>query len=208
VAIYAAFTATRGLQIGYRHLLPILPFLFVAAGESGAWLWRWRRPAGKVAASVLAAWYVGGTVYYHPHHLAYFNEIAGGPTRGWHALVDSNIDWGQDLGRLKSWMDEHAVRHIKLSYFGSADPAYYGIDCERLPGYAAPHPPRVTRELRPGDVVAVSVTHLQGVYLEPEDRPMMEKLRSTRPIGRAGYSILIYRPDFEWPPAGATETSD
>jgi hypothetical protein len=59
----------------------------------------------------------------------------------------------------------------------------------------------VTREFHPGDVVAVSVTHLQGVYLEPEDRPMMERLRVTTPIGRAGYSILIFRPDFAWPPA-------
>lgn len=201
VALYLALTASRGLQIGYRHLLPILPFLFVAAAEAAAWLLAWRRPVGTVLVALLGAWYAAGTLRTHPHHLAYFNEIAGGPANGWHALVDSNVDWGQDLKRLKVWMDEHAVTHVKLSYFGSADPAYYGIDCERLPGYAAPHPPRITREIRPGDVVAVSVTHLQGVYLDPADRPMMERLRGTTPIGRAGYSILIFRPDFAWPEA-------
>jgi len=177
-----------------------LPFLFVAAGEAGAWLLTWRRPTGALLVGGLGIWYAAGTLVNHPHHLAYFNEIAGGPAGGWHALVDSNVDWGQDLKRLKAWMDAHGVRHVKLSYFGSADPAYYGIDCERLPGYSAPHPPRVTREWRPGDIVAVSVTHLQGVYVDPADRPMMERLRRETPIGRAGYSILIFRPDFAWPP--------
>ena len=114
--------------------------------------------------------------------------------------MDSNLDWGQDLKRLKAWMDERAVDEIKLSYFGSADPAFHGIDCERLPGYSAPHPARVTRELRPGDIVAVSATNLQGVYLDPEDRLLMERLRQLEPVGRVGYSILIYRPDFVWPP--------
>jgi hypothetical protein len=200
VAIYVGLTVGRGLQIGHRHLLPVLPFLLVAAGEAAAALARWRRPVGVALVGLLGAWYALGTLRNHPHHLAYFNEIAGGPANGWTLLVDSNLDWGQDLKRLKTWMTERGVGKVKLSYFGSADPAYYGIDCERLPGYSAPHPPRVTREIRPGDVVAVSATNLQGVYLDPEDRGLMERLRRLEPVGRAGHSILIYRPDFVWPP--------
>jgi hypothetical protein len=201
IAIYVGFTLARSLQIGHRHLLPLLPFVLVAAGEAAGALVRWRRPVGVTLVGVLGAWYAVGTLHNHPHHLAYFNEAAGGPARGWKVLVDSNLDWGQDLKRLKSWMTNRGVGKVKLSYFGSADPAYYGIDCERLPGYSAPHPPRVTREIRPGDVVAASVTNLQGVYLAPEDRPLMRRLRSLEPIGRAGRSILIYRADFYWPPA-------
>jgi hypothetical protein len=205
IAVYLVLTMGRGLQIGHRHLLPVLPFLLVAAGESAAALARWRRPLGLVLVGGLGAWYAVGTLRAHPHHLAYFNEIAGGPENGWRHLVDSNLDWGQDLKRLKAWTEDHGVGKLKLSYFGSADPAYYGIDCERLPGYSAPHPPRVTRQVRPGDIVAVSATNLQGVYLDPEDRALMERLRRLEPVGRAGYSILIYRPDFAWPPpAGQT----
>jgi hypothetical protein len=199
VLVYVGFTFTRSLQIGHRHLLPLYPFLFVAAGEAAAWLWSWRRPAGPVLAALLGVWYAAGTLRNHPYHLAYFNEVAGGPSNGWHLLVDSNLDWGQDLKRLKAWMDENGVARIKLSYFGSADPAYYGIDAEALPGYTAPHAPRVTREIHRGDVVAVSATNLQGVYLDPEDRPLMERLRRLAPIGRVGYSILVYRADFDWP---------
>jgi Dolichyl-phosphate-mannose-protein mannosyltransferase len=199
VLVYAAFTLTRGLQIGHRHILPLYPFLFVAAGEAAARLWSWRRPAGLALVAALGLWYAGGTLRNHPHHLAYFNEIAGGPANGWRVLVDSNLDWGQDLKRLAAWMRQKGVTRVKLSYFGSADPSYYGIDAEALPGYTAPHAPRVTREIRPGDIVAVSATNLQGVYLEPEDRALMARLRALEPIGRAGWSIRVYRADFAWP---------
>lgn len=194
VVVYLAFTFSRGLQIGHRHLLPIYPFLFVAAGRAGAL-------AGRARAAVLAlaAWYAVGTLAVHPHYLAYFNELAGGPRNGYKRLVDSSLDWGQDLKGLRAWMDARRVARIKLSYFGSADPSYYGIDAEALPGYSAPHPVRITREVRPGDLVAVSATNLQGVYLDPEDRPLMERFRRSTPIDNVGYSILIYRADFEWP---------
>ncbi len=202
VAVYLAATATRGLQIGHRHLLPIYPFLFLAAGEAAAALRSWRGPKGAVLASVLALWYAGGTLVQHPHHLAYFNELAGGPRNGWRLLVDSNLDWGQDLKRLAEWLRTNPAPGLKLSYFGSADPAYYGIVSEALPGYTSPHAARITREISPGDVLAVSATNLQGVYLEPEDRALMERVRALRPIARIGYSIFVFRADFVWPPPG------
>ncbi len=115
--------------------------------------------------------------------------------------MDSNLDWGQDLKRLAAWMRANGVARIKLSYFGSADPSYYGIDAEALPGYTSPHATHVVREIRPGDVVAVSATNLQGVYVDPEDRPLLARFRALEPIGRAGWSILVYRADFAWPEA-------
>ena len=203
VAVYLAATATRGLQIGHRHLLPIYPFLFLAAGEAAAALARWRAPKGAWLAAALGLWYAGGTLVQHPHHLAYFNELGGGPANGWRLLVDSNLDWGQDLKRLGEWARANHAGKLKLSYFGSADPGYYGIESEALPGYTSPHAARITREIRPGDTVVVSATNLQGVYLEPEDQRLMERLRALSPVARIGYSIFVYRPDFAWPPAGS-----
>jgi hypothetical protein len=202
VALYLVATATRGLQIGHRHLLPIYPFLFLAAGEALSGLRGWRAPRGAWVAAALWLWYAGGTLAQHPHHLAYFNELAGGPANGWRRLVDSNLDWGQDLKRLAAWLRQNPAPGLKLSYFGSADPAYYGIESETLPGYTAPHAPRITREIRPGDVLAVSATNLQGVYLDAEDRALMARVRALRPIARVGYSIFVFRSDFSRPPAG------
>jgi Dolichyl-phosphate-mannose-protein mannosyltransferase len=202
VVVYGVVAATSRLQIGHRHLLPLYPFLFVAAGRAVALLAARsaaRAKAGAVVLGALCAWYAAGTLRLHPHYLAYFNELAGGPSQGWRYLVDSNVDWGQDLPGLKAWMDAHGVSRIKLSYFGSADPGYYGIEADYLPGYMSPRPTRVTREVRPGDVVAVSATNLQGVYLDEADRPLMERFRAARPVARIGYSIFIYRADFSWP---------
>jgi hypothetical protein len=195
---YAALTQTRGLNIGHRHLLPLYPFAFVLAGAAGAWLPRRLGRAGALALAALLGWYAWGTLRVHPHELAYFNEAVGGPANGWRVLVDSSLDWGQDLSRVEPWMRGHGIRHYKLSYFGSASPRYHGITGEMLPGYSSPRVPRVTREVRPGDILAVSATNLQGIYIEDEDQPLMARIRQLSPIGRIGYSILVFRADFEW----------
>jgi hypothetical protein len=203
VAAYLLLTQARGLNIGHRHLLPIYPFLFVAAGRLAARAWPFAATAGsrplQITVLALAAWYAVGTLRVHPHYLAYFNEIAGGPAGGFHCLVDSSLDWGQDLKGLGHWLRARGVSHVKLSYFGSADPAYYGLDASMLPSTMSPRPAQVTREIQPGDVLAVSATNLQGVYLEPEDRRMMERIRRLTPLGDVGHSILIFRSDFAWP---------
>lgn len=199
LAFYAAASLTRGINIGHRHLLPLYPFLFVAAGRAAAWAAReWPRRGPAAAVTVLAVWHAGAALWIHPHYLAYFNELAGGPGQGYRILVDSSLDWGQDLRGLRPYMEAHGIPRVKLSYFGTADPAYYGIAADLLPGYL-PLPREVVRSFAPGDVLAVSATNLQGVYLDPADRPMMERLRAEKPVGSVGYSILIFRPEFGWP---------
>jgi hypothetical protein len=122
--------------------------------------------------------------------------------------VDSNLDWGQDLKRLAAWMRENGVSRMKLSYFGSADPAYYGIAADALPGYTAPHAAHVTREIRPGDIVAVSATNLQGVYLDPRTGRSWRASARSRPVGTAGWSIRVYRADFTWPEPGGPRAAE
>ena len=200
VVLYFGMACALGLNIGHRHLLPIYPFLFVIAGRC-ATLAAVRFPGILSSASVvlLAGWYAVSVGRVHPHYLAYFNELAGGPDGGYRYLVDSNLDWGQDLKGVKPWMDRSGVSQVKLSYFGTADPEYYRIPCELLPGQMLPPPREVVREVRPGDVIAVSATNLQGVYLQPEDRPLMARLRPMKPLATIGHSIRIYRADFAWP---------
>ena len=200
VAVYFVLACALGLNIGHRHLLPIYPFLFVIAGRCAAHAVV-RVPAilSGAAVAILAAWYGVSVARVHPHYLAYFNELAGGPAGGYRYLVDSNLDWGQDLPGLKAWMDRNGVTRIKLSYFGTADPEYHRIDCDLLPGQMLPPPREVVREMAPGDVVAVSATNLQGVYLEPGDRALMERLRAQAPVASIGHSILVYRAGFAWP---------
>jgi hypothetical protein len=199
-ALYFAMAMSRTINIGHRHLLPVYPFLFVGAGAAAAALWNARRgrAAARAGLLLLLAWHAAGTLRVHPHHLAYFNELAGGPANGYKHLVDSNLDWGQDLIGLRAYMERNAVPRLKLLYFGTADPGYYGIACDRLPGYQPPPPSTLVREVRPGDLVAVSATHLQGLYLEPEVRALADQLRARRPLAVIGHTIFVYRADFAW----------
>jgi hypothetical protein len=63
----------------------------------------------------------------------------------------------------------------------------------------SPRPPHVTREVRPGDLLAVSATCLQGVYLDGEDRRLMARVRTLRPLATIGHTIFVFRSDFAWP---------
>jgi 4-amino-4-deoxy-L-arabinose transferase-like glycosyltransferase len=198
VAMFLGLAITSNLNIGLRHILPVYPFLIVLAGAGAeAVAGRAKRP--DAAAVVLLA--IAGLEFaiVYPHTLAYFNVLAGGPANGFRYLADSNVDWGQDLKRLKRWMTEHNVDHINLAYFGVAEPSYYGIHRTDLwgttiPGVApsAMGPPKL-----PG-YVAVSVTLLDGVPFGERERQFYAPLRDREPAAKIGGSIRVYWVETPW----------
>jgi hypothetical protein len=127
-----------------------------------------------------------------PHYLAYFNEFAGGSANGYRYLVDSNLDWGQDLKGLKAFMDRRGIDRIYLSYFGSDSPDRYGIAYDWLPSYELknPDPQAASVNIRRGSYVAISVTNLQGVYMQPQT--LYRWLDRLTPVARIGHSIFVY----------------
>ena len=70
---------------------------------SGAGLQAWA--LATVAVGLLLLSFAIDSVRIGPHYLAYFNAVAGGPASGYRHLVDSSLDWGQDLPGLKQWID-------------------------------------------------------------------------------------------------------
>ena len=132
-ALYMAIAMAANLNIGLRHILPVYPFVLLIAGNAVSALLASRRKMRHAALGALCLFQAAELGFVYPHYLAFFNQLIGGPRNGYKYLADSNLDWGQDLKPLKKWMDQHNVRFINLSYFGLADPAYYGIDCDYLP---------------------------------------------------------------------------
>jgi len=183
VALFFLATFLSILNIGYRHILPVLPFIFVSAGQVLA---RGTKRWLGLAVVVLCLWHAVGSLAVHPHYLAYFNESVGGADNGYRYLVDSNLDWGQDLGNLKAYMDENGLQSVHLAYFGSARTDYYDIDALPLP---AEKPADL--EQRPPAVYAISATYLQGGYLG--DTEAFSWLRAYEPVDKIGYSIFLYR---------------
>jgi 4-amino-4-deoxy-L-arabinose transferase-like glycosyltransferase len=111
----AYFSLLFRLDIGLRYLLPIFPFLFVFAGRVATG----RARLGTAAVAALAAWLAVSSAAIHPHYLAYFNEIAGGPRGGSRWLIDSNLDWGQD----EAWVREvYAARSPVQVLFDPGSP--------------------------------------------------------------------------------------
>ena len=100
-----------------------------------------------------------------PNYLAYFNQLAGGPRQGYRHLVDSSLDWGQDLPGLARWLERNVASGtpVYLSYFGTGNPDYYHIRAKRLPGFFDTWRQHEWYPLT-GGVYAVSATMLQSVY--------------------------------------------
>lgn len=171
-AIYFAAAMAGRIDIGIRHILPIYPFLFVLIAVVAANVRGLKLTLATVALSLA----VMEPAFLYPDYLAFFNWPSGGPAHGATYLVDSNLDWGQDVLKLKRYLEDHRLQSIGLRYFGSADLDYYGIRREPLEDVLRSPTPRLG---------AISATAL-------EMDPAFARLRRCTPIERVGWSIYIY----------------
>jgi len=103
-------------------------------------------------------------------------DLGGGARGGWRHLVDSNLDWGQDLPALRDWVDAHGGTPVYLAYFGTADPKAYGIPYRKVVRVHDFEPGEPSVRPGSGDTLAVSATLLAGVYLD-EDREVADEVR-------------------------------
>lgn len=164
--------------MGVRHILQIYPLLSLAAGYAVAkWLaapgpW-WRR----AAVGVLVGAAVVESARAHPDYLPYFNALAGDRPERFQG--DSDLDWGQDLGRLSRRLRELGVKEVAIAYFGSAD-----LERAGLPRF---------RRLAPGERasgwVAVSVRYL----VMPPRGGTYDWLKPYRPVEVVGKTMRLYR---------------
>ncbi len=193
IIIYWATSLTSNLNIGVRHLLPTFPFIFILVSIAITKILK--QPYLKFKYGVLALlifWQASSVMAVYPHFLAYFNELAGGPDNGYLYVTDSNLDWGQDLNRLKKWTDDNNVDKLYLDYFGGGNPEYY-LKEKYAPWWGTRNP----NELPEGSYLAVSVNSLQGGRAESvkgfdQACDYYRWLDKYQPIKKIGYSIFIY----------------
>jgi hypothetical protein len=187
VAVFGFFSLEHQ-SIGLRYILPVYPFLIVLASRA-ATLAAAKGP-GRILVGLTVACGALSSFWVFPHYLAYFNESIGGPSQGYRYLVDSNLDWGQELKDLKRFMDEHQIATVNLSYFGTDAPERYGIAYTALPSYfLPPDAPQAPNPLAPGSWVAISATMLQG---ESGDAPFLREFRAKTPTAVLGYGMFLY----------------
>ncbi|MGW0944901.1 ArnT family glycosyltransferase [Streptomyces sp. NPDC002623] len=174
VLLASAMTGARDLGTRYAVFLPM--FLAVAAGCVLAVRRRWT----PVTAAVLVAFVAVSSLRTFPYYLPYSNEAFGGPARTHLRLHDSNVDWGQDLGRLAVRLHtRYRGERVWLVYKGSGEPAYYGI--------------------RAGDPLRAPARTVHGLLVVSDSAAAKAKgrlavlLRTSRPVDEVGYSITLYR---------------
>jgi hypothetical protein len=204
VTVFALVSSQTGFNHHVRYALPALPFFLVWISQSARAL-SVQSMIVKSLFAVSVAWFLLSSLWVYPHSMSYFNELVGGPLRGHEHLLDSNIEWGQDLAYLKRWCDAHPeARPLRVLTFAFPDPKYLGIPSAGLPPSCPPEPIDRSRAdggrslgPQPG-WYAIGVTFLHG-----DDHPQRGTVglawvpycgyfRHFRPVATAGYSVYIY----------------
>ena len=144
--VYLLFALRSRYDIGERHILPLYPFALVVAGSIwehviaikariGAEIPTWWGPKAInyniIALVLLLALNAADALRAAPDYLAYFNVLIR-PQNAWRYLTDSNLDWGQGLIALQEYQWKHPNEQLRLAYFGSVNPALYGVRAEQL----------------------------------------------------------------------------
>ncbi|MFF4896395.1 glycosyltransferase family 39 protein [Streptomyces sp. NPDC001068] len=174
VLLASAMTGSRDFGTRYALFMPM--FLAVGGAAVLAVRWRWSRPVGGALLLFVAV----SSLRTFPFYLPYSNEAFGGPAETRLRLHDSNVDWGQDLGRLADRLRErYPGERVWLVYKGSGIPAYYGIH--------ATDP----RTVPPGEVHGLLVVSDSSVA--KARGPLAALIDSSRAVDDVGHSITVYR---------------
>ncbi|MDO8600927.1 MAG: phospholipid carrier-dependent glycosyltransferase [bacterium] len=211
IAFYWLYSIRSPLNIGVRHVLPTFPFIYLLVaktvyewvtfksfGDPVNWF-SWLKNVFSIYIKSLpkylflyamVLWLFFGALLAFPYYLSFYNELAGGTRNGYTVAVDSNYDWGQDLIRLKQYVEENNIQKISLDYFGGGNPEYY-LGNKFVPWQST--------KGKPSGYFAVSATFQQERFATPAagfvraHDDSYEWLKPFRPVARAGTSIFIYK---------------
>ncbi len=174
ILVFFTINLFSSINIGIRHILPIFPFVIFLCAKSVKYI---NKRQIRIYL-ILILFFALSSILSAPHYISFYNEIIG--SNGYVYALDSNYDWGQDLKALSIYLKDNGISSVKLKYFGTAAPEYYGIHYEPLE-CGATH-----------GIVAVSADYLQGLI--EKDRDCHAWLKSHVPDARIG-SIFVYRID-------------
>jgi hypothetical protein len=174
--VYILSAMTSGINIGARHLMPMMPLLSIAIGCAVARLTSRRLKFLALALVVVQAISV---IIAYPLYIQFFSEAVGGSRNGYKYLIDSNFDWGQDAKRLKQFLADQQINHIYLDYFGNQ----FSIEYLKIPNTRVDA--EQAKQIRQG-VLVVSASQLM--------RTEWSWLRESRqPVTRVANTLFVYQ---------------
>jgi hypothetical protein len=173
--LFSFVSLQTGINRHSRYVLSAFPFAFILASRVGRLFNRsnWIQAVPAIAGCV---WLLISSLATYPHHLGYFNELAGGPKNGVQHLSSSNIDWGQDLLYLADWLEDHP--EVELDglawHCRVVDPSIVGLKAGGVP------------EEPEAGWYAVSMNKM------PPCSKTYRYFENIEPVAWAGYSIPIF----------------
>ncbi len=182
IVIYGIYGIRSNLNIGVRHILPIIIPAYILATITIKKM-KINDVYKKFLIIILIVLYSFEVFIAMPYFISYFNKFGKGVWGGYNYAVDSNYDWGQDLKRLAIWTKDNNVDKIFLSYFGAGNAKYYlGNKVDFW------NNDQTIIGSKDFDLFAVSA-HLLKQY--PEDYFWLKSIDN--PDYRVGTSIFIYK---------------
>ena len=196
---YAAITMMSKLDIGIRHLMPVMPFLFVLSGAAAVNLasrsrgWAW-------AVAVLLCLEAGSSLHAFPNYLPYSNEIFGGPSRTYLVLSDSNVGWGGGLKALAAYIHQHHITDCWFAYSAFPDPKNFGIPCRQLPTFFAMLKDTGQQQAVPAEIqgpIFISSEELAGSFWGSPDMSPFYQFSKMQPAHVIAGEIMEYDGNFD-----------
>lgn len=179
--IFFATSLLSHLNLGWRHIMPVYPFLFVLAGALTSPKIFPQKTLRIIVPLMLGLGMLIVQAKTYPNEIGYFNVFAGGSENGRNILLDSNLDWGQDLPKLASYMNQNNLSSIPFAYFGKAD----------IPTFISTTPLPTDDDIAAGQIVHGPVAISIGRLHSPKNE--FTWLRRLTPTARIGSSIYFYR---------------
>jgi hypothetical protein len=196
---FAALLAANSINIGVRYLLPVYPFLFLAAGAFLDWTLR-RFARHRIAATafvvLLLGWVGVEAARAYPDHMSYMNQLASGRPHWWY-LSDSNVEWGDDVRELALYLRERGETEVGGALLGYQVLERYGVRQRAVfvPPGTEPDPVRyvaIGASLLNGSTVPFGFSN--GVMLSEEERVnYFDEFRRRAPEKIFGGSIYLFR---------------
>lgn len=203
--IFFSAAMTAKLDIGIRHILPIMPFLIVlVAGAAAALFKQSRRWAWAIAALVLLD--VASSLHAFPNYLPYSNEAFGGPFRTYRVLEDSNVGWTGGLKALHADLAAHGITNCWFAYSALPDPANFAIPCRRLPSFFSALSDQGQQQPVPTHIdgpMFMSSEELTGYFWGPGAMNPYQQFVSLQPSHVIAGEILQFDGSFDIPKVAA-----